>query len=398
MSMNDDELNELFGKTEKAEEKQPESSAEKKKSVETKEQTSKGRLTESNSSSATGASESKKHGIEKRTEESEGESDAVKPEKNRKKPGLFATIKRKYKGLIIKLSTDNKSTVRREKKQTDVPFKDREFLPNFPLSFKQTIGLLLSVMVVALVVCFLIMPQFRVLNVNVSGNITLSKEELIEEAGIEMNSHMFSNVSGNLIDIIKLDYGKIEDRMKKENPYIKDIQITTSFPSTVNIVVTERNKIAYVKMPDGYAAIDDEGLVIELTTIVPDEGAHAVICGLEVSGAVLLEPININDESDYQKAIIVLGAILTADINGSNIDEYAMFSNVKEIRCIPGGNIFLSIILPSGSQLQVKLKDISNVTEDMSILRNAIIMNTFDGLPDGSFDMTGDEYIYRKYS
>ena len=109
------------------------------------------------------------------------------------------------------------------------------------------------------------------------------------------------------------------------------------------------------------------------------------------------EKINIVNDSDYQKAIIVLGAILTADINGANSDEYMMFENTKEIRIIPGGNIFLTIALPSGSELQVKLKDVVNINDDMAILRRAIIMDTFEGLPNGSFDMTGEEYIYRKY-
>lgn len=287
----------------------------------------------------------------------------------------------------------------REKKasQENIPWREREYFKNFPLSFKSVLLILLVATLVVAFMCFLFFPQFRVLNYAIEGNITISKQELIEQSGIEPNSHLFSNVSGDLIDIVKCDYGKIEDKMKENNPYIKDIQISASFPSTIKMVVTERNKIAYVKMPDGYAAIDEDGIVIELTTFVNEKESHAVICGLDVSGAVVKEKINIVNDSDYQKAIIVLGAILTADINGANSDEYMMFENTKEIRIIPGGNIFLTITLPSGSELQVKLKDVVNINDDMAILRRAIIMDTFEGLPNGSFDMTGDEYIYRKY-
>ena len=102
------------------------------------------------------------------------------------------------------------------------------------------------------------------------------------------------------------------------------------------------------------------------------------------------------NENDYKKAIIVLGAILTSDINGEK-SEYDMFSNVRELRMIPGGDIFLTIILPTGNEFQVKLKNIENINEKMLWLRYAISKGTFDDLPNGTFDMTGDEYIYREY-
>lgn len=298
-------------------------------------------------------------------------------------------IKRRIKAWYIK--------IRSEKKVEKKTSSGKSFFEEFPLSFGAVMAILITLIVIVFFMCFLFLPQFRVLNFEINGNITISNEELISQSGIELNSHLFSNVSGDIIDFLKLDYGKIEDKMKANNPYIKDIQINVDFPSTIRMDVVERNKIAYIEMPDGYAAIDDEGTVIELVTIVPDQESHAVICGLDVSGAVLLEKIDIKNDSDFQKAIIVLGAIITADVNGSTIDDYALFSNTKEIRIIPGGNIYLTIILPSGSQLQVKLNDIANINDDMAILRRAIIMDTFEGLPNGSFDMTGEEYIYRKY-
>lgn len=303
-------------------------------------------------------------------------------------------IERKVKAWYIRVTSERKE---KEEAEEKLPWREREYLKNFPLSFKGVLGVLLVITIIVAVMCFLFMPQFRVLKFVVEGNITISEQELIELSGIELNSHLFSNISGNPIDIVKLNYGRIEKQMKDHNPYIKDIEISASFPSTIKISVTERNKIAYVKMPDGYAAIDEDGTVIELTTIIKDDASHAVICGLDVSGAVVDKPIEIKNDSDYQKAIIVLGAILTSDISGGNSDEYMMFENTKEIRIIPGGNIFLTIVLPSGSELQVKLKDIVNINDDMAILRRAIIVDTFDGLPDGSFDMTGDEYVYRKY-
>lgn len=285
---------------------------------------------------------------------------------------------------------------KRDQNKSDIPLKEREYLPNFPLSFKGTLWILLGVSVILLIWSFFFQPFFRVKNIEIEGNIVLPDEQLISDSGIKYDSHLFSHISGDPLDIVKLDYGKIEDRMKERDPYIKDIQITVKFPSTIRMKVTERNKVAYIKMPDGYAAIDDEGTVIELETLDQDNLSHAVICGLEVSGAVKGKKIDIKNTEEYDKALVVLGAIITADLNGGK-DEYQMFKNVDEIRIIPGGNIFLTIDLPSGTELQVKLKDISNINEDMSWLRYAVIKDSFKDLEDGAFDMTGDTYIYRKY-
>ena len=124
-----------------------------------------------------------------------------------------------------------------------------------------------------------------------------------------------------------------------------------------------------------------------------------IICGLDVSCAVKQKKINIMNESDYQKALLVLGAIINADnMGGDDSEAYQLFANIKEIRIIPGGTIFLTVNMPSGTELHVKLDSVADINEDMEFLRRAIITDTFDGFPDGSFDMTGEEYIYRKYN
>lgn len=279
---------------------------------------------------------------------------------------------------------------------SDVPLKDRVFLKDFPLTFKQTI---LCLAVIALLIgiwSFFCMPFFRIKTINIEGNIVLSDEYILERAGIKYDEHLFSNVSGDLFDILSLDYGNLEDELEASTPYIKNIEISVSFPSTINIEVTERNKVAYIRMPDGYAAIDEEGIVIELMTLDDSVEGHAVITGLDITYARLLEPIGIENSKQYQKAIIILGAILASDINGEQSD-YNMFDNVQELRMLPSGEIFLTIVLPNNSTLLVKMDSVETINEDMTWLRFAILEGSIAVLPDGSLDLTGEEYIYRPY-
>lgn len=335
--------------------------------------------------------------------------------------GFKATTKRLQKGfrrILLKLKEQKDKTRDRSKKEktiktnkgafevkidsknASVPLSKREYLPAFPLSFSTVLKILFAIAIVMAIVDFIYLPCFRIGHVTVTGNAALSTEEILDEAGIEIGGHLLSGISGNVIDVIKLNYGKTEARMMAENPYIEDITIGIDFPSGIKITIKEREKIAYVSMPDGYAAIDSEGTVLELCTLNTDDEPHAVICGLNVTSAIIGEKIKFEDEDSYEKAIALLGAILASDINsGDNSDDsYMMFSNVTELRMTPGGYIFLTLKLPSGSYLQVKIADITSRMEDMAWLRYAITQNAFDNLPNGALDMTGDEYIYREYA
>ena len=59
--------------------------------------------------------------------------------------------------------------------------------------------------------------------------------------------------------------------------------------------------------------------------------------------------------------------------------------------------IFMTITLPNGSTLQVKLADVETISDDMHWLIFAIEEGVLNDLPDGSLDMTDDNRIYRQY-
>ena len=68
------------------------------------------------------------------------------------------------------------------------------------------------------------------------------------------------------------------------------------------------------------------------------------------------------------------------------------------MRAISSGLIFLTIELPDGTILQVKLAGIEHIADDMQWLLYAIRGDAFEGLPAGSLDMTEEEKIYRAYN
>ena len=282
-------------------------------------------------------------------------------------------------------------------KKKPAPKKEKTLAEAIPLNKKSIAAICIAVALVVMVVLVLFLPAFRVRNAHIEGNVVLTDEEILREVGLEYDAHLMSGISGNIIDILRLDYGKTEERIKKENPYIEDIRITIQLPSTVYIRIKERSKVCYIRTPDGYAALDKDGIVLELCSFDSGVTVNPIICGLNVTSAELGKPVRIENMNDYKKAIIVLGAILAADY-ASVGGDYSMFENTSEVRILPSGYIFLTIYSPSGHLVQIKLNSLETISDDMAWLLYAFSGDGFDKITvDGALDMTGDDNIFHEY-
>ena len=269
--------------------------------------------------------------------------------------------------------------------------------PKVRLSGRGIFAICLAVALIVMVILVLFLPAFRVRNAHIEGNVALSDEEVLNEIGLEYDAHLMSGVSGNIFDILCLNYGKTEERIKRENPYIEDIRISIKLPSTVNVQIKERRKVCYIRTPDGYAALDKDGIVLELSSFDSNKTVRPVICGLNVTSAELGKKVQISNMNDYKKAIIVLGAILAAD-NASVGGDYQMFENTSEVRILPSGYIFLTIYSPSGHLTQIKLNSTETISDDMAWLLYLFNADAFDKITaNGALDMTDEDTIFKEY-
>ena len=311
-------------------------------------------------------------------EESKAESDAAKDIKEHDKKPI------------------KKAAVRREEPFVK-PAEDVSFRDMIPFSNATIAAFILGLAFIAMVLCILFLPAFRVKTVNIEGNVVLSDEEILSMTGLSYGDHILSGVSGNIFDLLSLNYGKTEQAIMEKNPYVESITISVKIPSTINIEIKERQKIAYIKTADGYLAIDRDGIVLELSSADNASEVRPVICGMEIDSAVLGEKLTIKNMNAFKKAIIVMGAILNAD-NASVGGDYCMFANTSEVRILPSGYIFLTIYSRSGNMVQIKLNNLDSIDEDMAWLLYLFNANAFDQVTSsGSFDMTRDEYIYQEY-
>lgn len=287
---------------------------------------------------------------------------------------------------------------KRAPKKTVKKKSEKRTLPeSFPLSKKSMTIIALLLVIIGFAALIYFLPAFRVRNVHVEGNISLTDQQILRELKLEYNDHLMGGVSGNILDVIRLDYGKTEERIKRENPYIEDIRVSVKLPSTVDVTVRERRKVCYIRTPDGYAALDKDGIVLELSSFDANKRVRPVISGLTVKGAELGKPVKLGNTNDYKKAIIVLGAILAAD-NASVGDTYSMFENTSELRILPSGYMFLTVYSPAGKLVQVKLNSLEKISDNMAWLLYAFNSEALDKTKTKGFlDMTGDDPTLREY-
>ena len=308
--------------------------------------------------------------------EGEGEKDSSEPSGGSAEKGESGEDKEKE---------PEKPAEEKEKKQ-----KKRRYR----LTRAGVLFIILVVLLITVVMLFLFLPAFRVRTVTIEGNVELTDEQVLEEVGLQYNAHLMSGVSGNLFDILSFNYGKTEEKIRNENPYIADITISIRIPSEVRITVKERRKIAYVNTPDGFIALDRNGTVLELCSGKNTQTVSPVIYGISVESAKLGERVKVRDENSYKKAIIVLGAILAAD-NATIGDKFDMFEHTKELRVLPSGYMFLTIYTASGKPVQCKLNKTDKINDYMTRLLYLFNSNAFDQVTvKGTLDMTSDEFIF----
>lgn len=306
---------------------------------------------------------------EEKSEEKEEAAEEEKAEETEKKPEEKKTA-----------AEPKKKTVKKKRKEDE-----KEYLPDFPYDFKTVLIVLLIVSVLVFIWSVIFNPSMRIDHIEINGNYEFSDEQIMDALDIHIGDHILKPTLSRSM------------RLVRSTPYIIDIDVDVDFPSGIVVNVTERHRLAYIRVPDGYAVIDNEGVILDFQTFDNADDVHPILCGLDLDGVVIGQRTDITESLKFRKMILVLGAVLDADRGSIRNDGYSFYDSVQEIRVLSSGLIFLTIELPDGTILQVKLAGVENIDDNMQWLLYAIRADAFEGLPAGSLDMTDDEKIYRAY-
>ena len=137
---------------------------------------------------------------------------------------------------------------------------------------KKSKAKLLAVLVMTaavFLVYFLKSDRFTVRNITVEGTGMLSAEEVIVSSTIYEGQQLFDFKSSAL-----------EDKIKSDIAYVKDVSIKRVLPDGVRIIVKEREPSMLIKSGSEYYLVDSGGRIISKSD-TPDARKCVVISGLK---------------------------------------------------------------------------------------------------------------------
>lgn len=104
----------------------------------------------------------------------------------------------------------------------------------------------------AVLISFCFFRFFRVNAVTVCNNVAVETEQILENANIKINKHIFA-----------INTNKIEANILKTSPYIKSVYVKRNLPSEITIEIEEYEPNYCVQVLNKYYLISDTLLVLE---------------------------------------------------------------------------------------------------------------------------------------
>lgn len=95
------------------------------------------------------------------------------------------------------------------------------------------------------------LDYFNVKTIEISGNNSLTKDEIIAAAGIAVGQNSIS-----------IDLADVRQCLLSQ-PYIESAAIERKLPGKINIVIKERQAAAFIRTPKGFYSVGADGLVLE---------------------------------------------------------------------------------------------------------------------------------------
>lgn len=112
----------------------------------------------------------------------------------------------------------------------------------------------LSICTIAIIILAMTSPLFNIKEIIVEGNGKITKDEIISLSKINIEQNTY-----------KTNMNKLKKNIL-ENPYIKNVEIKRSLPSTVIIKVEERKTAFMIEYGNGYAYVNNQGYILEIST------------------------------------------------------------------------------------------------------------------------------------
>ena len=181
---------------------------------------------------------------------------------------------------------------------------------------------------------------FIVREISVEGNSALSDADVIRMSGLNVGGSIFRVNREEALRSIAL------------SGTVKPLDISVSYPSTITLTVKEREPSVYVDCYGVILIVDDEGVMMESVSTLPEE-QYLYVTGLKPTGFNIGRTL----ETDVKGQVEAMAAVVQA-VKATNF-----VSQVSELNVMNPDNMYL--IARSG--MQILLGDKENLENKLAI-------------------------------
>lgn len=214
------------------------------------------------------------------------------------------------------------------------------------------------------------LPYFNVSKIEVLGNSFYSESDVKEASSVSLGKNIF----------LERFFGNVSVDL----PYVDSVKVKMSLPSTIKLVITERESAYFAKDAENntYYKIDINGYILEKKDDIKEKLESEML----VTGIAFSADLNLGTRlDDSYIAMLENFEIIRKKLSKSSID--------MQITSVNFANSLTTITLDD--KLSVKFKQDGDINYSISLLK-AIL----DKLPEGSagvIDMTKNDPIYSSY-
>ncbi len=170
----------------------------------------------------------------------------------------------------------------------------------------------LLLIIIGGIIFALVSPLFNIKEIQVVNNNLITTETIVSLSQLQENQNIF-----------KFNKNKVEKEIKT-NPYIESVNIKRKIPNKVEISIEERKRNFNVEFLNGYAYINNQGYILEISEQKLD---LPVIQGISTEQEQIMEGNRLNTE-DLEKLETVIKIFnisqkydLDKKISGINIEN-----------------------------------------------------------------------------
>lgn len=174
------------------------------------------------------------------------------------------------------------------------------------------------------IVFALVSPIFNISEINVSNNKQIPTETIISLSQLQTGENLF-----------KFSTIKVANEIKT-NPYVENIKIKRKIPNKVEIIIEERDRDYNVEFLNGYAYINKQGYILEISE---QKIELPVIQGISTDSEQIVEGNRLNSQDlDRLEAVIQIMNICknyeleqkVSSINVENRNNYIVYMETEK--------------------------------------------------------------------